>query len=161
MGELNLIIVWLVVCGYNTGVTVSIMLSKTGWPAAKRLQVQSKQESILFFLPLSITVNWNQPSVKKSKPLSRSFIYVKTVLPNCCDKVCTVTTATAPPPPFYKHIHMWELTSHDVCSNLNSLSALAASAWSRNCSSRAAWGQEPIEQEGELLIGLNGCNQSQ
>lgn len=40
--------------------------------------------------------------------------------------------------PFYKHIHMWESTSHDVCLNLNSLSAPAASAWSRNCSSRAA-----------------------
>lgn len=40
--------------------------------------------------------------------------------------------------PFYKHIHMWELTSRDVCLNLNSLGAPAGSARSRNCSSRAA-----------------------
>lgn len=141
---------------------------KAGWPAAQLWLKGCKfspNKSHFFFsssvLPVSITGTWNQPSVKRSKPLSRGFISVKTVLPNCCDKVCTVTTATAPTRPFYKHVHMWERTSHDVCSNLNSVSAQAGPAWSRNCSSRAAWGQEPIEQEGELLIGLNGCNQSQ
>lgn len=40
--------------------------------------------------------------------------------------------------PFYKHIHMCELTSRDVCLNLNSLCAPAGLARSRNCSSRVA-----------------------
>lgn len=40
--------------------------------------------------------------------------------------------------PFYKHIHMWELTSRDVCLNLYSPGTRTGSAWSRNCGSRAA-----------------------
>lgn len=138
---------------------------RAGWPAARLwLKVASSVQtrvSSFFFSVCEHYRDLKQPSMKKSKALSRSFTSVKTVWANCCDKVCTVTTATAPTRPFHKHVHMWELTSHDVCSNLNSLSVQAGPAWSRNCSSRAASGQEPIEQEGELLIGLNGCNQSQ
>lgn len=40
--------------------------------------------------------------------------------------------------PFYKHIHKWELTSHDVCLIFISIEAPAGPAWSRNCSCRAA-----------------------
>lgn len=60
---------------------------------------------------------------------------------------------------------MWELTSRDVCLNLNSLSARLARRGPGTAAAvqrgHAAGGQELTEQEGELLIGLNGCNQSQ
>lgn len=92
--------------------------------------------------PINQTVNWNQPSMKKNKPLSRNFISVKTVALNCCDKFCTVATAPAPPScsflqTMYCQCNIWELTSHHVCLIVNSLRAPSGSTLSRNCSSRA------------------------
>lgn len=152
MGEFNLIIIWLVLCGYNTDFTDSIMLLRQGGllnnSMTERLsvQVQSKQEPESFFSPHEPYSVLKPTFMKKYKQLSGSFISVKTVLVNCRDKVCTVTYIFMYAPnvlgpsltAFCKHSHMWEWTSRHACLNVNTLSAPAGLVRSRNCSSRAA-----------------------
>lgn len=152
MGEFNLIIVRLVLCGYNTDFTDSIMLLRQGGllnnSMTERLsvQVQSKQEPESFFSPHEPYSVLKPTFMKKYKQLSGSFISVKTVLVNCRDKVCTVTYIFMYAPnvlgpsltAFCKHSHMWEWTSRHACLNVNTLSAPAGLVRSRNCSSRAA-----------------------
>lgn len=164
MGALNLI-VWLVLCGLNTHFTDSTMLSRQGCLLdnfmTERLQVQSKQDPESFLLCLwalqwiETNHSWKSANHSAGTLFLWKQFYLIAVTRFALSRQQLLHLLFL----FYKHIHMWELTSCDVGLHLNSWPAPGTAAAVQR--GHAAGGQELTEQEGELLIGLNGCNQSQ
>lgn len=139
MGELVLIIVWLVLRGQRQYNAV-----ETGWPAGQfsdrkvLSSVQTRARIPQFCCWAWELTESSHPWKSANHSVGTLFLWKQFYL------IGVTRFALSHQPPlhlhfhFCKHIHMWESTSRDVCLNLNSLCAPAGSAQSRNCGSRAA-----------------------